>query len=67
MTEINLQPSWPSYQSHKQMYCCHSSARSIHNFRKNTYLAVLDATFIGPELCKQFKEKPSLMEPDSHM
>ena len=33
MTEANLdlQPSWPSYESHKQVYYLHSSARSVHN------------------------------------
>ena len=36
MTEANLdhQPSWPSYQSHEQVYCLYCSARSVHNFRK---------------------------------
>ena len=24
MTEATLQPSWPSYQSHKHAYCLHS-------------------------------------------
>ena len=33
MTDINLQSSWPSYQSHRQVYCLHSSARSIHKIR----------------------------------
>ena len=37
MTEanLNLQSSWPSYQSHEQVYCLHSLAKSVHNFRKN--------------------------------
>ena len=37
MTEANLdlQPSLPSYQSHEQVYCLLSSARSVHNFTKN--------------------------------
>ena len=62
MTEANLdlQPSWPSYQSHEQVYCLHSSARSVHNFRKKlyTYLATLGATLFVAEFDKvtQFEE-----------
>ena len=50
MTEAKLQPLWSSYQSHKQVYCFHSSAKPVHNSRKKqlyTYLAMLGATFIG--------------------
>ena len=55
MTEANLdlQPSWPSYQSHEQLCCLHSSARSVHNFRKKqsyTYLGTLGATSSVAEL-----------------
>ena len=65
MTEANLdlQPSWPSYQSHEQVYCLHSSARSVHNFGKKqlyTYLATLGATSSVAEfdkVCTQFEEK----------
>ena len=45
MTEANLQPSWPSYQSHKQVYY-------LHSFQEKplyTYLAMLGATFIGQQ------------------
>ena len=54
MTEANLQTLWPSYQSQEQVYCLHSSARSVHNSRKKkqlytyTYIATLGATFVGP-------------------
>ena len=50
MTEANLQPSWPFYESHKQVYCLHSLAKSVHDSRKKqlyTYLAMLGATFIS--------------------
>ena len=38
MTEANLdlQSSWLSYQSQKQVYCLHSSVRSVHNSRKTS-------------------------------
>ena len=42
MTEANLQPSWPSYQSYNQVYCLHSYARYVHNFR----IATLGETFL---------------------
>ena len=64
MTEANLdlQPSWPSYQSHEQVYCLHSSAKSVRNFREKqlyTYLATLGATSSVAEfdkVCTQFEE-----------
>ena len=76
MTEANLdlQPSWPSCQSHKQVYCLHSWARSVHNFRKKskqlyTHLATLGATSPFAEfdkVCTQFKEKPAVHLPRKH-
>ena len=65
MTEANLdlQPSLPSYQSHEQVYCLHSSARFVHNFRRKqlcTNLATLGATSSIAEfvkVCTQFEEK----------
>ena len=68
MTEANLdlQPSWLSYQSHKQVYCLHSSAKSVHNFRKNqlyTYLATFGAVAELDKICTQFEEKPAVHLP----
>ena len=70
MTEANLdlQPSCPSYQSHKQVYCLHS-LRSVHNFRKYTYLAMLGATLSVAEfdkVCTQFEENPAVHLPRQH-
>ena len=49
MTEANLdlQPSWPSYQSHEQVFCLHRLAMSVHNFSRkqlHTYLATIGPT-----------------------
>ena len=71
MMEANLdiQHLWPSYQSHEQVYCLHSSARSVHNFRKKklyTYLATLGGTSSITEfdkVCMQFEEKPAVHLP----
>ena len=68
MTEANLdlQPSWPSYQSHEQVYYLHSSAKSVHNKQLYTYLATLGATSSVAEFDKvytQFKEKPAVHLP----
>ena len=71
MTEaiLDLQPSWPSYQSHEQMYCLHILARSVHHFRKKqlyTYLATFGATSSVAGFDKvytQFEEKPAVRLP----
>ena len=67
MTEatLDLQPSWPFYQSHEQVYCLHSSARSAQFQEKQlyTYLATLGATSSVAEfdkVCTQFEEKSQL-------
>jgi len=49
MTEVNLQPSWPSYQSHNMYF---ESTVFINRVRLYTipgkiYLAMLGATCIG--------------------
>ena len=46
MTEANLQPSWLSYQSHKQVYCLHSLAKSVHipYTRVNKYVRLFPKT-----------------------
>ena len=63
-----IQPSWPSNQSHEHVYCLHSSARSVHNFRKRViHLSMLDATSSAAEfatkVCTQFEEKPAVHLP----
>ena len=70
MTEANLDLlRGLSYQSHEQVYCLHSSARSVYNFRKNdlyTYLDTLGATSSVVEFDKvytQFEEKPAVHLP----
>ena len=68
MTEAILQTSWPSYQYHKQVYCLHSSAKSVHNCRGNppqifTYLATLGVIFMGRTVQQgmyKIREKPAL-------
>ena len=62
MTEANLdlQPSLPSYQSHEQVYCLHSSARFVHNLRRKQLRTNLGATSSIAEfvkVCTQFEEK----------
>ena len=65
MTEANLDLQ-PSYQSHEQVYCLHSSARSVHNFRNKQlyiYLATLGAVAEFDKVCTQFEEKPAVHLP----
>ena len=33
---MNLQPSWPSYQPHKQVYCLHSLGKICAQFQEKT-------------------------------
>ena len=46
MTEayLDLQPSWPSYQSHKQVYCLHSLARFVPQFQVNIFGSEMTTT-----------------------
>ena len=50
MTEGNLWPSWPSYQSHN-IYCLHKSGEVCTQFKEKNrytlYLATLGATYIS--------------------
>ena len=63
--EVNLQPLWPSYPSHKQVYCRRTLlvfSKVCTQFQEKkpyTYLAKLDATFIGSRGTYTIREKAS--------
>ena len=62
MTQANLQTLWASYQSHKQVYCLHSSVRSVHNSRKKKHLSSLmqpSSVSEFDKVCTQFEGKTS--------
>ena len=65
---LNLQPLWPSNQSHKQVYCLHRLERPVQFQEKQlyTYLATLGATSSVAEfdkVCTEFEEKPAVHLP----
>ena len=65
---LNLQPLWPSNQSHKQVYCLHRLERPVQFQEKQlfTYLATLGATSSVAEFdkaCTEFEEKPAVHLP----
>ena len=63
MTEANLWPLWPSYQSHN-MYCLHRLGEVCTQFYEKIAIHFILLRLVQPtwsqfnEACTQFDEKP---------